>query len=171
MQIDPPWHRTTTTLAYCASWSPAAEEINAPVGGPETLTCWRGGGEEWMKRLSPFCRTVIFVCVRRWCLFSKDLHFCVCVIRFSWILRPQSLEIQNACQSHQSFRTKQSCHLDGLKKQHKPTPQNNKQNALFYQAVTRSPYSIQASQRLEKAKRKIWVFILIGGTKLIKVIS
>lgn len=54
----------------------------------------------------------------------------------------------------------------------KKTPQqNNKQNTLFSQAVSRSPHSMQARQCSEKAKRKIRVFILIGGTKLIKVIS
>lgn len=104
-----------------------------------------------MQRLSPFCRIVMFF-VCSWCLFSKDLHFYVCVTRFSCIRRPQSLEIQNTCQSRQSFWTKQSCHLDGQKKS---PQQNNKQNTLFSQAVTRSPRSMRAGQCSEKAKRKI----------------
>lgn len=110
-----------------------------------------GGGRNECNVCHPFAEFFFLcACVCSWCLFFRDLHFCVCVMRFSCILRPWSLEIQSTCQPRQSFWTKHSCHLDGLKKKKKA-----QQNALFRQAVTWSPSSKQPRQCLEKAKRKI----------------
>lgn len=93
--------------------------------------------------------------------FSKDLLFFWCTsLAFHALLRPSGLK----------FKTLVS-HVNPSRQNRAATWMGKKTKPIFYQAVPSPPHSMQFRRRLEKANRMLCVFVLIGGTKLIKVIS